>query len=333
MGTGPAVIVTGGAGYIGSHTCKALHAAGFNPVTIDNLSTGHPWAVQWGPLEVGDIRDTDFVSDVMSRHKAGAVLHLAGLSLVAESARMLPSYYDCNVSGTIALVAAMSRCSIFKIIYSSSSAVYGVSADLPLTEDQPVNPISVYGRTKLAAENFLRDAARTVGLDVTILRYFNAAGASDDGEIGECHLPETHLVPRAILATLSQGEPLSIFGTDHPTPDGTCIRDYVHVEDVADAHVMTLQRSGHKTGSETYNLGSGAGISVWEVLNAVERILDKPVPVAVASRREGDPTAIYASTDKIQRDLGWMPHRSTIDRIVGSAIRWHRRAAAHQVRT
>ena len=318
------VLVTGGAGYVGSHACKALHRAGFLPVTLDNLSTGHRQAVKWGPLEVGDVRNADFVAEVMTRHRATAVLHFAALSLVAESASKPQEYYDNNIGGTMALVAAMRRCSISRIVFSSTCAVYGIPDALPIEETQAVRPINAYGRTKLAVENFLTDMAATGAIRAVMLRYFNAAGADTDGEIGEAHSPESHLVPLAIQAALAPGSTLSVFGSDYPTADGTCERDYVHVEDLAEAHLQALTFLESTGGSHAFNLGTGQPVSVRQVLKAVERVLGTKVPTIEAPPRPGDPPRLFAAPGRAERDLGWIATRSDIDSIVASAARWQR---------
>jgi UDP-arabinose 4-epimerase len=321
----PAVLVTGGAGYVGSHVCKALRRAGMLPVTLDNLNTGHRWAVKWGPLEEGDVRDTAFVEAAITRHKAIAVLHFAALSLVGESAQRPADYYDVNVGGALSLVHAMRRTGLRRLVFSSTCAVYGMPERLPIVEDLPRDPVNVYGRTKLAAENLYADVARTGALDVALLRYFNAAGADSEGEIGEAHDPESHLIPLAIRAALKQNPPLNVFGTDYPTPDGTCLRDYVHVEDLAAAHLKALDFLAAKPGCHAFNLGSGTGVSVREVLRSVERQAGKPVPIVEAAPRPGDPAALYASPARALRELGWKTAGSDIDSVVGSALRWHRR--------
>jgi UDP-arabinose 4-epimerase len=321
----PAVLVTGGAGYVGSHVCKALHRSGLTPVTLDNLHTGHPWAVKWGPLEVGDVRDESFVSDVMLRHKVTAVLHFAALSLVGESGSKPVEYYDTNVRGALSLVSAMRRCGVERIVFSSTCAVYGESDNLPIEESQPTRPINVYGRTKLAAENFLTDMAATGAIRVALLRYFNAAGADLDGEIGEAHRPETHLIPLAIQAVLERDRPISVFGSDYPTADGTCERDYVHVEDLADAHLQALAFLERTGGSRAFNLGTGQPVSVRQVLKAVGRVVGSQVPTIEAPRRPGDPPRLFAAPERAERDLGWVATRSDVDTIVASAVKWHRR--------
>jgi UDP-arabinose 4-epimerase len=320
----PTVLVTGGAGYVGSHVCKALHRAGLLPVTLDNLSTGHQQAVKWGPLEVGDVRNEQLVADVMMRHKATAVLHFAAASLVGESASKPYEYYDNNVNGAIALVGAMRRCGIGRIVFSSTCAVYGMPERLPIEETEATRPINVYGRTKLAVENFLSDVAATGTIRAVMLRYFNAAGADGDGDIGEAHATETHLIPLAIQAALDQGRPLSVFGSDYPTADGTCERDYVHVEDLAEAHLAALSFLETAAGSRTFNLGTGQPISVRQVLRSVERVLGTKVPVIEAPRRPGDPPSLFAAPGRAERDLGWVATRSDIATIVESAARWHR---------
>ncbi|HWA50359.1 MAG TPA: UDP-glucose 4-epimerase GalE [Dongiaceae bacterium] len=325
MATQPTVLVTGGAGYVGSHVCKALHRAGLTPVTLDNLHTGHRWAVKWGPLEIGDVRDEGLVADVMLRHKVTAVLHFAALSLVGESAGKPFEYYDANVRGALSLVAAMRRCGVERIVFSSTCATYGVPDILPIAESQPTRPINVYGRTKLAVENFLTDMAGAGAIRVALLRYFNAAGADLDGEIGEAHEPESHLIPLAIQAALRRDRPISVFGSDYPTADGTCERDYVHVEDLAEAHLQALEFLETNSGSSTFNLGTGQPVSVRQVLQAVERIVGAKVPTIEAPRRPGDPPRLFAAPGHAESDLRWVATRSDIDTIVASAVRWHRR--------
>ncbi len=320
----PIVLVTGGAGYVGSHVCKALHRSGIAPVTLDNLSTGHRQAVKWGPLEVGDVRDQDFVAETIMRHKATAVLHFAALSLVGESASKPLEYYDTNVNGAISVVAAMRRCGVSRIVLSSTCAVYGMPDTLPIEETAATRPINVYGRTKLAVENFLTDVTSTGAIRTVILRYFNAAGADADADIGEAHSVETHLVPLAIRAALEPSRPLSVFGSDYPTADGTCERDYVHVEDLAEAHLQALSFLETTGGSRAFNLGTGQPVSVRQVLGAVERVLGTKVATIEAPRRAGDPPRLFAAPGCAERDLGWVATRSSIDSIVESAIRWHR---------
>jgi UDP-arabinose 4-epimerase len=324
----PAVLVTGGAGYVGSHVCKALDRAGFLPVTLDNLATGHDWAVKWGPLEVGDVRDSSRIETLLRRYRATAVLHFAALSLVGASAKRPFDYYDVNVNGALSLTLAMQQVGLKRLVFSSTCAVYGMPERMPIAEDAPRLPVNVYGRTKLAAENLFSDLAHAGLLDVVMLRYFNASGADRDGEIGEAHDPESHLIPLAIQAVMGGGGgPLSLFGTDYPTPDGTCLRDYIHVEDLAAAHIKALQLLQSKPGVHAFNLGTGIGVSVREVLAAVGKLAGKPVPVIESPRREGDPPELYASPAKAERELGWKAAETHIESMVGSALNWHRKAA------
>jgi UDP-arabinose 4-epimerase len=323
----PTVLVTGGAGYVGSHVCKALDRAGLTPVTFDNLATGHRWAVKWGPLEEGDIRDSFRLETVMRRHRVTAVLHFAALSLVGASAKQPFDYYDVNVNGALSLSNAMRQYGLKKLVFSSTCAVYGMPERMPIVEEAATLPVNVYGRTKLAAENLFSDLARAGDIDVVMLRYFNACGADKDGEIGEAHDPESHLIPLAIQAALGEGGPLSLFGTDYPTPDGTCLRDYIHVEDLAAAHLKALQLLDSKPGVHAFNLGTGIGVSVRQVLAAVGKLAGKPVPVDEAPRREGDAPQLYASPAKAERELGWRAQATDIESMVGSAINWHRKAA------
>ena len=322
----PSVLVTGGAGYVGSHVCKALAKAGYVPVVYDNLATGHRWAVKWGPLEEGDVRDSNRIETVLRRHRAVAVLHFAALSLVGASAKQPFDYYDVNVNGALSLVHAMRQLGLRKLVFSSTCAVYGMPERMPIVEEAPTLPVNVYGRTKLAAENLFSDLARAGEIDVVMLRYFNACGADRDGEIGEAHDPESHLIPLAIQAAMGQGGPLSLFGTDYPTPDGTCLRDYIHVEDLADAHLKALKRLDSTSGAQAFNLGTGIGVSVREVLAAVGKLAGKPVPVNESPRREGDAPQLYASPSKAELELGWRAAQTNIESMVGSAINWHRKA-------
>ncbi|WP_374651133.1 UDP-glucose 4-epimerase GalE [Dongia sp.] len=322
------VLVTGGAGYIGSHACLALAAKGVEPVTLDSLITGHAWAVQWGPLARGDVRDSDFVAELIEKHKIEAVLHFAALSLVAQSVAEPLRYYDNNVAGTLALLAAMKRCNLRKLVFSSTCAVYGVPPALPIREDMPTAPINPYGRTKLAAENAIMDAAQAGEIDAVILRYFNAAGADAQLRIGEAHVHESHLIPLAIHAARLKGEPLKVFGTDYDTPDGTCLRDYVHVTDLADAHAAALDfilgsKRGHR-----FNLGTGKPASVRQVLTAVEQAMGRPVPHTEAPRRAGDPMTLYAANDLARDKLGWQPRHLDIVEIVKSAVAWDAKYAS-----
>lgn len=318
------VLVTGGAGYIGSHTAKALRLAGYRVVIFDNLSAGHPEAALGAPLIVGDIRDLDAVRCAIRESGAAAVMHFAARLHVAESMDDPAGYYDNNVSGTLVTLQAMNaeRCRLF--VFSSTCAVYGEPTQVPLDESHPAVPINPYGHTKLAIEQALPHYERAYGMRSIRLRYFNAAGADPDGELGEVHEPEIHAVPRAFDA-VAGGPAFDIFGEDYPTRDGTCLRDYVHVTDIADAHVRALRRLEQGGPSATYNVGTEQPSSVREVLAAVERIVGRPVPCRSAPRRPGDPAVLYASAARIRADLGWAPERAALDTIVSDAWRWHSR--------
>ena len=316
------VLVTGGAGYIGSHTAKALRLAGSRVVIFDNLSAGHREAALGAALIEGDIRDVDAVRRAIRDSRASAVMHFAARLLVFESMGDPAGYYDNNVRGTLATLEAMAaeRCRLF--VFSSTCAVYGEPAEVPLVETHPTVPINPYGQTKLAVEQALPHYERAYGIRSIRLRYFNAAGADPDGELGEDHDPEIHAIPRAFQAAAG-GPPFEIFGEDYPTPDGTCLRDYVHVSDLADAHIRALQRLEQGGASATYNIGTEQPSSVREVLAAVERAVGRPVPRRSAPRRPGDPAVLYASAARIRADLGWVPQRAALTTIVSDAWRWH----------
>lgn len=317
------ILVTGGAGYIGSHACKALRAAGFTPVTLDNMIYGHEWAVKWGPLVRGDILDPAVLDAVFTEYKPEAVLHFAAFAYVGESVTDPEKYYRNNVAGSLSLLSAMRRHDCKRIVFSSTCATYGAPERVPLTEDHPTRPMSPYGTTKLMIEWMLRDFEAAYGLRYTALRYFNAAGADPDGEIGEDHDPETHLIPLVVAAGLGRIPQVSIFGTDYPTPDGTAVRDYIHVTDLAEAHVLAVNKLLHGGASATYNLGTGTGNSVREVIRAVEKVSGKTVPVVEGPRRAGDSPGLYADSGAIIRALGWKPRFMDINAIVQTAWRWH----------
>jgi len=320
-----AVLVTGGAGYIGSHTCKALARAGHVPVAIDNLSQGHASAVRWGPLVQGDVRDRAVVERAIREHRVDAVVHFAAHAYVGESMRDPGKYLGNNVAGTIAVLEAMRACDVRRIVFSSTCATYGVPRSLPIREDHAQDPISPYGESKLVAERALRWYGVAHGTRSVALRYFNAAGADLDGEIGEAHDPETHLVPLAIGAALGTQPPLQICGTDYPTPDGTAVRDYVHVCDLADAHARALDYLVAGGDSVALNLGTGHGHSVREVVAAVERVARRVVPRRDVARRPGDPASLVAEAGRARELLGWAPQCSDLETIVDTAWRWHAR--------
>ncbi|WP_090060132.1 UDP-glucose 4-epimerase GalE [Celeribacter neptunius] len=316
------ILVTGGAGYIGSHFCKALAQEGIEPVVIDNLSRGHKDAVKWGPLEVADLRDREAVMRVLTRHEIEAVVHFAALAYVGESMVRPQLYYDNNLGGMSVLMSALAATGVNKIVFSSTCATYGIPDHLPITEETPQNPINPYGRTKLVSEWMLRDAAAASDLRYAALRYFNAAGADSEAEIGERHLPETHLIPLALMAAFGSAPPLKLFGTDYDTPDGTCIRDYIHVEDLARAHLLALSHLESGGDSLAVNLGTGTGASVREVIDAVTAVSGRSVPYELAPRREGDPAALVADPTRAFEILGFRARLRDLNRMVEDAMPW-----------
>jgi UDP-glucose-4-epimerase GalE len=317
------VLVAGGAGYIGSHAVKALRSAGHDVVIYDDLSAGHREvaAIAGATLEVGDIRDGARLVEVMRAHRVTAVMHFAALLSVGESVADPAGYYDINVTGALAVLRAMATAGVRQFVFSSSAATFGHPLETPITEDHPQLPINAYGETKLAIERALPHFERAYGIRWTALRYFNAAGADPDGRLGEDHHPEIHVIPRAIDAALGRGE-FAIYGDDYDTPDGTCLRDYVHVTDLASAHVLSLDSLDAGGPSAAYNLGNGRPVSVREVVTAVERVTGRPVRAGVAPRRPGDPAVLYASSDRIKRALGWKPSYEALDVIVETAFHW-----------
>ncbi len=322
------ILVTGGAGYIGSHTAKALHRDGFEPIVLDNLSYGHESAVKWGPLVKGDLADGAFVRRVLKEHKIEAVIHFAAYTFVGESVTDPKKYFHNNVVNTLNLVDALLEAEIKQIVFSSTCATYGIPKRVPLDESHSQKPISPYGETKLSVERILHWYGKAYGLRSVALRYFNAAGADPEGEIGEDHNPETHLIPLVIQAAMGQRKQIDIYGTDYPTPDGTAIRDYVHVTDLADAHVRALKyllNGGH---SASLNLGTGIGQSVRAVIAAVEKVSNSVVPVHEAPRREGDPAILVANAYRAGDTLGWHPQYADLDQVVQHAWNWAQKQAA-----
>ncbi len=316
------MLVTGGAGYIGSHAAKALRQAGYRTVIFDNLSAGHRAATLGAPLIEGDIRDVDAVRRALRDSGASAVMHFAAWLVVSDSVSDPVGYYRNNVGGALATLEAMAAEQCRQFIFSSTCAVYGEPVETPIRETHPTAPINAYGQTKLAIEQAMPHFERAYAIRSIRLRYFNAAGADADGELGEDHSPEVHAIPRAFDAA-SGGEPFQVFGEDYPTPDGTCLRDYIHVMDLADAHVRALRRLEEGGASASYNVGTEHPSSVRDVLTAVERITGRKVAHRSAPRRTGDPAVLYASAERIRTDLGWRPKRPDLDTIVADAWKWH----------
>lgn len=317
------VLVTGGAGYIGSHACKALSRAGYRPITYDNLVCGHEWAVKWGPLESGDILDRSRLDEVIRKYEPEAIMHFAAYIAVGESVSDPGKYYRNNVAGSLTLLEVARDRGINRFVFSSTAAVYGVPQTNPIQEGAPLEPVSPYGFTKLFIERMLKDFDAAYGLRSIALRYFNAAGADLDNEVGESHDPETHLIPLVLDAALGRRSDITIFGDDYETTDGTCIRDYIHVADLADAHVAALKALEGGAASSAYNLGVGRGFSVREVLSAVERVTGLSVPATQGVRRAGDPAVLVSDASKAGEELGWQPKIADLTNIVRTAWAWH----------
>jgi UDP-arabinose 4-epimerase len=316
------VLVTGGAGYIGSHACKALARCGFLPVAYDNLVYGHEWAVKWGPLERGDVSDRERLKAVLERYRPVAVMHFAAFAYVGESVAQPGKYYRNNVAGTLTLLETMLECEVANIVFSSTCATYGIPTVLPLPEDHPQEPINPYGASKLMVERILRDFGSAHDLRWLALRYFNAAGADPEGEIGEDHTPETHLIPLVLAAARGDRPSVDIYGTDYPTPDGTAIRDYVHVTDLAEAHILGLRYLLGGGRSTALNLGVGQGHSVREIVAATEGVTGLKVPIHEAPRRPGDPPVLVAGAGRAGALLGWSPRFTLLDDIIATAWKW-----------
>jgi len=322
-GSAPAVLVTGGAGYIGSHAAKALDHAGYRVIVYDNLVAGHRAAVKYGELVEGDIADVSSLRAVMRQHEVVGVMHFAAFLDVGESVRDPIRYYRNNVIGALGVLEAMAAENVRNFVFSSTCATYGEPLETPITEAHPQKPINSYGETKLAVEHALPHLQAAHGICWIALRYFNASGADPEGEIGEDHSPEIHLIPRTIEAATG-GRGLHVFGDDYPTPDGTCLRDYVHVTDLADAHVRALEALRETGKSGAYNLGTGRPHSVRQVIDAVERVTGRTVPWSLAPRRPGDPAVLFASAQKAHAELHWTPQYADLDTIVRTAWDWHR---------
>ena len=321
-----AILVCGGAGYIGSHVNKALHQEGYETVVFDSLIYGHREAVKWGTFVKGDLANPDDLEAVFRDHDIDAVFHFAAFTYVGESVEDPEKYYYNNVGNTLNLLKVMRKHGCNKIIFSSTCATYGEPEKLPLTEDMPQHPINPYGATKLMMERIFKDYHAAYGLEFVVLRYFNAAGADPDGEIGESHNPETHLIPLVLDAASGKRADIKVFGTDYDTPDGSCIRDYVHVTDLASAHLLALHHLEAGRGSDFFNLGNARGTSVLEVVEAARRVTGQDFKATMTERRPGDPPKLVGSSEKAMRVLGWRPRFADIDVIVEHAWNWHQHA-------
>ena len=317
------ILVVGGAGYIGSHMCKQLAQSGYTPVVLDNLSRGHRAAVQWGPLVTGEADDPKTLDRVFTSYPIEAVMHFAAFAYVGESVEHPDRYYRNNMAAALGLLEAMVRHKVMRFIFSSTCAIYGEPEAVPIPESHPQAPINPYGWTKKVVEQMLADFRTAYGLESVSLRYFNAAGADPDGEIGEDHDPETHLIPLVLQTALGQRQDIAIFGDDYPTPDGTCIRDYVHVNDLAAAHLTALERLLADQPGGQYNLGNGTGYSVREVIDTARSVTGREIPTRIVPRRPGDPARLIGAADKARRDLGWQPAYPDLTAIIETAWRWH----------
>ncbi len=317
------ILVVGGAGYIGSFMCKYLAQKGYKPIVLDSLERGHRASVRWGPLYEGCLSDAELLGEIFGRHEIAAVMHFAAYCYVGESVEKPPMYYRNNVANTLALLETMVAHNVRRFIFSSTCATYGEPVEIPITEDHPQHPINPYGRTKLMVEWMLRDFQTAHGLGFTALRYFNAAGADPEGELGEDHRPETHLIPLVLQTALGQRDRVAVFGRDYPTRDGTCIRDYIHIDDLAQAHALALERLLDGDPGGCYNLGNGAGYSVREVIETAGRVTGRPIPHRSAARRPGDPATLIGSSDRAMSELGWRPRFGDLETIIETAWRWH----------
>ena len=319
------ILVCGGAGYIGSHVVRDLVEKNYQVVVLDNFSTGHSGAVPEGVvIETGDIRDKGFLNEVFKKHRLDCVMHFCANSLVGESMEKPLDYYNNNVGGTLCLLETMIECGVKKFVFSSTASVYGEPEQIPILESAAKNPTNTYGETKLAVEKMLRWTGEAHGLKYMVFRYFNASGAHPAGNIGEDHSPESHLIPLILKTALGQREQISVFGEDYQTSDGTCVRDYIHVMDIAAAHILGMERLFKDGESDVFNLGNGNGFSVKEVIEQAKAITGKAFRVEMADRRPGDPAVLIASSQKAQNQLGWVPKYSDLDTIIKTAWEWHR---------
>ena len=318
------ILVTGGAGYIGSHTVRMLEKIADKVVVYDNLSKGHAAAVKNSELIVGDLFDKKLLSSVIRDYKIEAVIHFAAFSLVAESMANPKLYYHNNIQGTLSLLDTMLDCNVNKLVFSSTAAVYGEPEKMPITEEVLKNPTNVYGKTKLMMEQIMEDYAKVYDFNYIALRYFNACGADEDGDIGEDHSPESHLIPLVLQACLGLRDGIKIFGSDYNTTDGSCVRDYIHVTDLAKAHILALEALYNGATSGAYNLGNGTGFSVKEIISAAEAVTGINIKKELADRRSGDPASLIAGADKIRQELKWQPEYTNIKDIIESAWKWHK---------
>ena len=319
------ILVTGGAGYVGSHACKLLKAGGYNPVVVDDLSNGHLKFALWGPIEVGDFGNEDFINSVFKKYHPIAIIHFAAFAYVGESTMDPAKYYLNNVAKTIHLLNASRNYGIKYFVFSSSCAVYGSPQNIPISEKEMLSPISPYGHSKLMVEKILNDFCTAYGVNNVSLRYFNAAGADFDLEVGELHSPETHLIPLVLDVALHRLPSIGVYGNDYQTPDGSCIRDYIHVLDLAKAHIASLEYLLQGGQSVSLNLGAGKGYSVLEVIDMVKRVTGRPIKIILDKRRPGDPASLIANTSSAQKILNWRPSYSELDLIIESAWAWHKK--------
>jgi UDP-glucose 4-epimerase len=325
--SGHTILVVGGAGYIGTHMVQGLLGAGHQVIVLDNLCRGHRELIPGGIFVAGDLGDATLLDDIFSRHPVAAVMHFAAFSLVGESVEKPLAYYRNNVSRTVELLDAMVRHGVKNFIFSSTAAVYGEPLSVPIAEDHSCLPTNPYGQTKLTVEHLLADCARRDDLKYISLRYFNAAGADPSGNLGERHEPETHLIPLVLQVATGERERIRIYGTDYPTPDGTCIRDYIHVSDLVQAHTLAMTSLLHGGASAVYNLGNSKGYSVREVIDTARNVTGHSIPATASARRAGDPAVLIADSDKIRRQLGWKPRYEDLKTIIETAWTWHRREA------
>jgi UDP-glucose-4-epimerase GalE len=321
---GGRVLVTGGAGYIGAHTAKALAERGLTPVAFDSLSSGYREAVRWGPLVEGDVRDTVAVAAAIRAHRCEAVIHFAALIEAGLSVSQPERFHDVNVGGTTSVLAAMAETGVKRLVFSSTGSFYDTSVGRPMREDDPIAPSNPYAETKVIAESLIAEACAAGAISAVVLRYFNASGADESGLIGEAHQPESHLIPIAVESALGLRPPLTVNGTDYPTPDGSCVRDYVHVGDLADAHLAALERTQTHASFRAFNVGTGQGYSVLEVIGEIGRAMGQPLAHTTGPRRAGDPSSVVADPSRAKAELGWTPRRSSLEQIVGSAIAWRK---------